>query len=116
MDYDRAGRTMCYVGITHKMRYMFPNSLGPVLVTVSFGIPANMLAESGLAILGLGVAPPTPSLGAMIIDGYAYVLNHPHLIAWPTIIFIAIMIARSEEHTSELQSRGHLVCRLLLEK
>src|SRR5690625_6342249 len=25
-------------------------------------------------------------------------------------------IARSEEHTSELQSRGHLVCRLLLEK
>src|SRR5690625_6883512 len=28
----------------------------------------------------------------------------------------AEMNARSEEHTSELQSRGHLVCRLLLEK
>src|SRR5690625_6478267 len=27
-----------------------------------------------------------------------------------------MMITRSEEHTSELQSRGHLVCRLLLEK
>src|SRR5690625_7253803 len=70
------------------MRYMMPNALGPILVTVSFGIPANMLAESGLAILGLGVAPPTPSLGAMIIEGYAYVVNHPHLIAWPTIIFV----------------------------
>src|SRR5690625_6186190 len=32
------------------------------------------------------------------------------------IILIAAMFLRSEEHTSELQSRGHLVCRLLLEK
>jgi len=93
MEYVEAGRSMGAGGWTLVMRYMVPNALGPVLVTVSFGIPANMLAESGLAILGLGVAPPTPSLGAMIIDGYAYVLNHPHLIAWPTIIFIAIMIA-----------------------
>src|SRR5690625_6952437 len=30
--------------------------------------------------------------------------------------FILVMVSRSEEHTSELQSRGHLVCRLLLEK
>src|SRR5690625_6810139 len=30
--------------------------------------------------------------------------------------FIAVRAVRSEEHTSELQSRGHLVCRLLLEK
>src|SRR5690625_6157737 len=34
---------------------------------------------------------------------------------WPTIIGL-IVFARSEEHTSELQSRGHVVCRLLLEK
>src|SRR5690625_6319301 len=32
---------------------------------------------------------------------------------WPVVVYLA---ARSEEHTSELQSRGHLVCRLLLEK
>src|SRR5437660_7983928 len=35
--------------------------------------------------------------------------------AWPKIQR-AMNVARSEEHTSELQSRGHLVCRLLLEK
>ncbi|MGO1284111.1 MAG: ABC transporter permease [Brachybacterium sp.] len=93
MEYVEAGRSMGAGGWTLVMRYMVPNALGPVLVTVSFGIPANMLAESGLAILGLGVAPPTPSLGSMIIDGYAYVLNHPHLIAWPTIVFITIMVA-----------------------
>src|SRR5690625_6928054 len=35
---------------------------------------------------------------------------------FPTIADTKLMVARSEEHTSELQSRGHLVCRLLLEK
>src|SRR5439155_15524855 len=34
----------------------------------------------------------------------------------PTIVGLANRTKRSEEHTSELQSRGHLVCRLLLEK
>src|SRR5437660_4269020 len=33
-----------------------------------------------------------------------------------TIVIFAFTLVRSEEHTSELQSRGHLVCRLLLEK
>lgn len=93
LEYVEAGRSMGAGGWTLVMRYMLPNALGPVLVTVSFGIPANMLAESGLSILGLGVAPPTPSLGAMIVDGYAYVLNSPHLIFWPTIVFVAIMVA-----------------------
>src|SRR5207253_6950693 len=35
---------------------------------------------------------------------------------WEPLLAIADLAARSEEHTSELQSRGHLVCRLLLEK
>src|SRR5690625_6918156 len=34
----------------------------------------------------------------------------------PEILAMTTLTARSEEHTSELQSRGHLVCRLLLEK
>src|SRR5437870_7590876 len=37
-----------------------------------------------------------------------------HLIA--PVLAAPVLAARSEEHTSELQSRGHLVCRLLLEK
>src|SRR5438477_4233045 len=35
---------------------------------------------------------------------------------WPEIHFSLIVMARSEEHTSELQSHVNLVCRLLLEK
>src|SRR5437870_6311224 len=39
--------------------------------------------------------------------------GHPDW-TWPHVL--GLDVARSEEHTSELQSRGHLVCRLLLEK
>src|SRR5215510_238815 len=40
----------------------------------------------------------------------------PSRSAWNCFVQIARLVSRSEEHTSELQSRGHLVCRLLLEK
>src|SRR5207253_10671407 len=42
--------------------------------------------------------------------------NAFHHFLMDTVAIAALPILRSEEHTSELQSRGHLVCRLLLEK
>ena len=93
LEFVEAGRAMGAGGWTLVVRYMVPNALGPVLVTTSFGIPANMLAESGLALLGLGVAPPTPSLGSMIIDGYRYVMTSPSLIFWPVALFMVTMLA-----------------------
>lgn len=93
LEFVEAGRAMGATGWTLVMRYMVPGAMGPVLVSSSFGIPANMLAESGLAILGLGVAPPMPSVGTMINDGYRYVQAYPHLIGWPVVVFVLIMLA-----------------------
>ena len=93
LEFVEAGRAMGATGWTLVMRYMVPGAMGPVLVSSSFGIPANMLAESGLAILGLGVAPPMPSVGTMINDGYQFVQSYPHLIAWPVAVFVLIMLA-----------------------
>lgn len=93
LEFVEAGRAMGATGWTLVMRYMVPGAMGPVLVSSSFGIPANMLAESGLALLGLGVAPPMPSVGTMINDGYRYVQSFPHLIGWPVLIFVLIMLA-----------------------
>src|SRR5687768_17649902 len=58
----------------------------------------HVRAGVGIAILPWGVLPPAPWTGF-----------HAATLAEPTL-------SRSEEHTSELQSRLHLVCRLLLEK
>src|SRR5690625_6282567 len=54
-----------------------------------------------------------------IYPGYGFLAENPGLAAACAandITFIGPPASRSEEHTSELQSRGHLVCRLLLEK
>lgn len=92
-EYVEAGRSMGASGITLVTRYILPNALGPVLVATSFGIPAAIMTESGLALLGLGVAPPTPSWGQMIAEGYAQILTQPHLIISPLVLFALTMLA-----------------------
>src|SRR5690625_5659392 len=49
-------------------------------------------------------------------DGLPHLLRRRPVVMMPIIYAVARRLGRSEEHTSELQSRGHLVCRLLLEK
>lgn len=50
-------------------RHMLPNAMPPVLVNATLGIASAILVESGLSFLGLGVQPPTPSWGNMLIAG-----------------------------------------------
>ncbi|MFA6217243.1 MAG: ABC transporter permease [Candidatus Omnitrophota bacterium] len=48
--------------------HLIPNALGPVLVNATLGIAAAILLESGLSFLGLGVQPPVPSWGNILIE------------------------------------------------
>lgn len=50
-------------------RHILPNAVPPVLVAATLGVAAAILIESGLSFLGLGVQPPTPSWGNMLIAG-----------------------------------------------
>ncbi|HLU37484.1 MAG TPA: ABC transporter permease [Thermomicrobiales bacterium] len=92
-EFVEAGKAMGASGATIALRYIMPNAWGPLLVSLSFGIPGAIMAESGLALLGLGVQPPTPSWGSMIQDGLQWVLVSPHLILAPTILFTLTMLA-----------------------
>ncbi|HET7424848.1 MAG TPA: ABC transporter permease, partial [Gemmatimonadales bacterium] len=49
-------------------RHLLPNALGPLLVAATLGVGDVILVEAGLSFLGLGVQPPTPSWGGMILD------------------------------------------------
>ncbi len=50
-------------------RHMLPNALSPVLVSATLGVAGAILTESALSFLGIGVQPPTPSWGNMLIAG-----------------------------------------------
>lgn len=50
------------------IHHLIPNAIGPVLVSATLGIAGAILLESGLSFLGLGVQPPTPSWGNILIE------------------------------------------------
>ena len=50
-------------------RHILPNSMSPVLVSATLGVAGAILTESALSFLGIGVQPPTPSWGNMLITG-----------------------------------------------
>ena len=88
-DYVSASRTL---GASHFFiitRHLIPNGLGPVLVSFVFGVAGAILTEAGLSFLGLGVQPPDPSWGNIIMEGKA-VLG----VGWWVILFpgLAILI------------------------
>jgi len=77
------------------IRYVLPNSMGPVLVAVTFGIPANMMIEAALSVVGLGIQPPTPDLGELILVGQSAVLSYPYLLIWPALLFALTLLSFS---------------------
>ena len=89
-EYILAARTMGLGDIRIMFGQILPNSFAPLLVTVTIGLGAVILAEAGLSFLGIGIAPPTPAWGGMVNDGYKYLISNPVLAISPGV---AIMIA-----------------------
>jgi oligopeptide transport system permease protein len=74
-------------------KHLIPNSLGPVIVTLTFGIPAAIFTEEALSFLGLGIRPPEPSWGVMIEDGYSAIFADPVQVIVPAIAVALTMLS-----------------------
>ena len=74
-------------------RHMLPNTLGVVLVTITFAIPSAIFIEAFLSFIGMGVAPPTPSWGAMSNEGIKNMLTSPHELILPAILISITVLA-----------------------
>jgi oligopeptide transport system permease protein len=74
------------------VHHMLPNSLGPVIVAVTFGIPIAIFAEAALGFIGFGLPPPTASLGRLVADGYAYVQVNYWVAVFPAAAVAMLML------------------------
>ncbi len=74
-------------------RHLLPNATGPIIVAVTLGIPAAILAEATLAFIGIGVQAPRASWGSLVADGNAYVRSFPHLVIFPAIAIAVALIS-----------------------
>lgn len=75
------------------VRHVVPNALGPAIVATTLGVGNAILLESGLAFLGLGVQPPTPSWGNMIAGGRDLIVTAPWVALVPGAFLIATVLA-----------------------
>lgn len=85
-DYVQVARALGAGSLHIMRRHLLPNSLGPLLVMVTLGIPRAVFAEAGLSFLGLGVNEPIPSWGKMVSEGMEYMEFLWHLGLFPTLM------------------------------
>ncbi|MDA8164098.1 MAG: ABC transporter permease [Desulfobacteraceae bacterium] len=71
MDYVRAARALGVKTPTIMFRHLLPNGMTPVITFLPFRMSGAVLALTSLDFLGLGVPPPTPSLGELLAQGKA---------------------------------------------
>jgi len=90
-DYVLAGKAMGMSSMRMMVMQILPNAFAPLLVGMTMMLGTVVLAEAGLSYLGIGITPPTPSWGAMVNEGQAYILKNPLLSTVPGA-FIMIMV------------------------
>src|SRR5215212_1671319 len=74
-------------------RYILPNVSTPLLVQLAFTLSGALIAEGALSFLGLGVQPPTPSLGSLLRDGKTYMEVAPWTMLFPALTLAVAILA-----------------------
>jgi len=73
-------------------KHLLPNSLSPVIVAATIGIGNAIVLEATLGFLGMGAQPPTPSWGAMMSNGTAYLFISPWMIIFPGLAMMITVL------------------------
>ena len=76
-QYVEAELSLGAVTVRIAVHHLLPNIAAPLFILIAMDIPSAIAIEAGLAFLGLGVPPPSPSWGALLSDGFRYVLISP---------------------------------------
>lgn len=74
-------------------RHLLPNALGPLLVAATLGVGDVILLEAGLSFLGLGIQPPTPSWGGMILDSREVLVSAPWAGIFPGLAIVITVLS-----------------------
>lgn len=91
--YIEAARVMGASHIWIFTRHILPHVLGLVVVYASADAGALVLAIATLSFLGLGVAPPTPEWGQMLVDGMSYIEENAALVIIPGLALTAVVVS-----------------------
>jgi len=85
---EAAGASRWYV----VSRHIFPNVLPTVVVMLTLYFPAILTLESSLSFLGIGIQPPTASLGKMVGEGRNYLITSWWISLTPALVILVMAL------------------------
>ncbi|HZQ39064.1 MAG TPA: ABC transporter permease [Dehalococcoidia bacterium] len=92
-DFVMAARTLGASQLRIVVVHILPNTLGPVIVALTFAIPAAIFAEAALSFIGVGLPAPTASLGRLVNDGYTLVNVNASVVLFPALAIGLLMLS-----------------------
>ncbi len=92
-DYILAGRAMGSSNSRTMLSHILPNALPPMIVLITLQLGSIILAEAGLSYLGIGIKPPGAAWGAMVNEGYRYLLTNMWLSVAPGLAIMLVVFA-----------------------
>jgi peptide/nickel transport system permease protein len=92
-EFVLAARTMDASGLRILATHVLPNALPSIIVQATVIMPVAVIGEALLSFLGLGIQPPSPSLGIMLSDAQQYIVRAPYAAFFPGLAIVVICLA-----------------------
>ncbi|MBP0618097.1 ABC transporter permease [Jiella mangrovi] len=92
LEYVEASRAIGLSNTAIIFRHVLPNIVGPQTVLVTLDLPRLIILEASVGFLGLGVQPPTPTLGNLIGEGRSFILLANWLVLYPGLTIGALVV------------------------
>lgn len=91
-EFVLAARTLGAGHLRMLAKHLLPNAAGAIIVTVTLTIPSAIFLEAVISFIGLGMAPPEPSLGLLLYDSYQLIRFFPHQILYPCLVLSLLIL------------------------
>ncbi|HEY6496769.1 MAG TPA: ABC transporter permease [Trebonia sp.] len=92
-DYIGAAAALGHGRLAVIRRHLFPNAMRPLVAVITLGVGQSIVWASGLAFLGLGVAPPSPEWGALLDSGRMYITTAWWLEILPGAVIVLVALS-----------------------
>jgi peptide/nickel transport system permease protein len=92
-EFVLAARAMDASGVRILATHVLPNALSSIIVQATVIMPVAVIGEALLSFLGLGIQPPSPSLGIMLSDAQQYIVRAPYAAFFPGLAIVVICLA-----------------------
>lgn len=93
MPFLEAARCLGASNLRMIARHVLPHAAGSLIVGATLGVGNAIMVESSLSFLGLGVQPPTPTWGNMLMDAQATMASKPWLTIFPGTAILVVILA-----------------------